>query len=400
MLASDRRRLKLGVFVWGAGEGLFFYLLPLYIRSLGGGATAVGLAYAIQFAIAAASVLLAGPVVDRLGHILLIRGAVLVGIPGAVLWLVAPNWQWIIAGMVFYAISFGGMPAISGYIAAAHDDQVGALGSIFAFFSLGMVVGPTVGGFVAVQLHSIRPVFGLALAALVVVTIVLWGLTPHPAPHHEPLGVGLRAAGGNRRLLVLSAYMAALLATMSITSNFLGPYLQDVDRASDALVGFLGSCTALGEFLIGLSIGRINRLLGRVGTLLALQVALAISLVLLLQVRAVPVLALAFLLRGAIMTSFMLGYAFVGVVSTARQHGTGSGVVGMANEVGMMVGAYAGGWLYAGGPTRPLMASLVALGVMAAVTIVIIPFIVERGQVYPSEEGREMLATDRPRAAP
>src|SRR5579864_4906221 len=136
MLARDRRRIRLCIFLWGAGEGLFIYLLPLYIRSLGGGATGVGLAYAVEFAVAAAATLLAGPVVDRLGHRPLIRLSALVAIPGIALWAVAPQWQWIIAGMVFYALSFGVMPAFTGYINAAHDDHVGALGSTFAFFSL------------------------------------------------------------------------------------------------------------------------------------------------------------------------------------------------------------------------------------------------------------------------
>src|SRR5437764_15492065 len=84
MQARDRRRLKLCLFLWGTGEGLFVYLLPLYIRSLGGGATAVGLNFAIQFAVAGASTLLAGPPVDRLAPRPLHRATGPAPRPGAV----------------------------------------------------------------------------------------------------------------------------------------------------------------------------------------------------------------------------------------------------------------------------------------------------------------------------
>ena len=103
----------------------------------------------------------------------------------------------------------------------------------------------------------------------------------------------LRTLGTNRRLWTLCAYLVALLLVMSLTNSFVGPYLQDVDHAGDAVVGLLGACISLGEFLMGLALGRVTERLGRVLTLLTLQAALALSLLLVLTVHWVPVLALA-----------------------------------------------------------------------------------------------------------
>jgi MFS transporter, DHA1 family, tetracycline resistance protein len=373
MQARDRRRLRLCLFLWGAGEGLFVYLLPLYIRSLGGDATAVGLTFAIQFAVAGASTLLAGPAVDRLGQRPLIRATALVAAPGVVIWALAPHWQWMIPGTVLFAISFGVIPALNAYVSTGDDDHVGAFGSTFAFFSLGMIVTPGLGGLIAAHFHSIRAVFALTLVLYAASIGVVWNITPQPIEPHEPLGTALRALGANRRLLVLCAYLVALLFIMSMTNSFVGPYLQDVDHAGDAAVGLLGSCISLGEFLMGVSLGRVNQRLGRVRTLVALQAALALSLLLMLTVHWVPALAPAFILRGAIITLGTMVIAFVGGVLPARRQGAGFGLMETGFQAGMMAAAYAGGLLYAGGPARPFVVSLALLAVTGTATVVLGP---------------------------
>src|SRR5207248_9287733 len=118
-------------------------------------------------------------------------------------------------------------------------------------------------------------------------------------------------------------------------NSFVGPYLQDVDHAGDAAVGLLGSCISLGEFLMGVSLGRVNERLGRVRTLVALQAALALSLLLMLAVHWVPAFAPAFLLRGAIITLGTMVIAFVGGLLPARQQGAGFGWMESGYQVGM-----------------------------------------------------------------
>lgn len=380
MLPRDGFRLKMCLFLWGVGEGLFIYLLPLYIRALGGGATAVGLNSAVQAAVAGASTLLAGPIVDRFGHRLLIRLSAFFSAPGVVIWMFAPHWQWIVPGTVLFAMSFAVIPALNSYVSTGHDDHVGAFGSTFAFFSLGMIGSPILGGIIAAALHSIRPVFALTLVFYVVSVAVVWDITPHPIEPHEPLGVVVRALTTNRRLLALVGYLVALLFAMSMTNSFVGPYLQDVDRSGDAAVGLAGSCISLGEFLMGMTLGRVNARWGRVATLLALQGALALSLLLTLLIHWMPALAPVFVLRGAIATTGTMVLAFVGGVLPARQQGAGFGLMEMAYQGGMMAAAYVGGLLYAGAPGRPYVVSIALIGVMAAVTVALAPLFADPRQ--------------------
>jgi MFS family permease len=73
----------------------------------------------------------------------------MVVLPGTLVWAMAPHWQWMIVGTLLWAVSFAGYPAITAYVTASHDDHVGIFGTTFAFFSLGMIVTPGIGGLIA-----------------------------------------------------------------------------------------------------------------------------------------------------------------------------------------------------------------------------------------------------------
>jgi MFS family permease len=368
MPPGDRRALQWGLFLWGAAEGLYLYLLPLQIRHLGGSATAVGLVSAIQAAVAGLSMVMAGTLADRFGRVPVIRFGAIICIPGAIAWAVAPHWEWMIVGTVFWAISFAAFPAVVAYIGAAHDDHVGAFGSILAFYSLGMVITPAIGGAVAAYANDIRPVFVLSLVFFAIAVVKIWPLTPQPLEKHEPFHVVFREFGAHRALLLLCGYVFVLIFVMTLTNSFVGPYLQDRDGASDWVVGVMGSCISAGEFLIGQRLGLLNERLGRARTIVLLQAILAISLVMVLTIHAPALLAPAFLLRGAIATSANMGLTFVGAILPAQQQGAGFGLLLLAVQAGMMASAYAGGVLYAGGAARPFALSLALLVVTAPAT--------------------------------
>ena len=378
MLPRDLGRLKLSLFLTGAGSGLFLYLLPLYVRALGGNAVDVGIVLAVQAALAALSTSLVGLVADRVGRRLVMRVAALVALPGVAFWIVAPRWEWLIPGAVLYGLSVAGFPAMVAYLSRADDEHVGLFGSVFAYFSLGTIVTPIIGGLIAAQLHSMRPVFALSFVLLAASALTLWDVSPeHRAPHSPGAG-GLRALAANRRFVLIVGFHAALLCVMSMTTSYLGPYLQDRDHAGDATVGLLGSCVSLGEFMVGLSLGRLSGRVGRLGAILTLQAALAVSLIALLTVHLTPLLVGPFLLRGVILTASILLFAVVGGTLPSAHRGAGFGIMESSYQVGTMVGASVGGLLYAGGPSRPFQVSLVLLGATMALSALMRPVIAER----------------------
>jgi predicted MFS family arabinose efflux permease len=368
MLPRDRRRLKLALFFVGSGYGLFLYLLPLYVRALGGSAGAVGLVLALQAGLAAVATALVGIVADRVERRLVMRGASLIALPGVAFWILAPRWEWLIPGAILVGLSVAGFPAMVAYLSHADDDQVGLFGSVFAFYSLGTIVTPSLGGLIATQLHSIRPVFGLSFVLLAGSTVTLWQVTHQPRPPRVAGPRGLRALVTNRPFIVICSFHAVLLCAMTLPSNFLGPYLQDVDQTNDAAIGLLGSCVSLGEAMISLSLGRLSARVGRLGALVAAQVVLALSLILLLTLHFVPLLVVPFLLRGVIITASTLLFAVAGGTLPASDRGAGFGLMEASFQVGAMAGAAAGGLLYGSGPARPFQVSLVLLAVTVALS--------------------------------
>jgi len=378
MLPRDLVRLKLSLFLTGAGTGLFLYLLPLYVRSLGGNAVAVGIVFAVQAALAGVATSLVGLIADRIGRRLVMRMAAVAALPGVALWIVAPRWEWLLPGAVLYGISVAGFPALVAYLSHADGEHVGLFGSVFAFFSLGTIASPILGGLIAAQLHSMRPVFCLSFVLLSGSAMALWKVTPQSRTPHAPGTGGPRALATNKRFVLIVSFHAALICAMSMPTSFLGPFLQDADHAGDAAVGLLGSCVSLGEFLIALSLGRLSGRLGRLGALLLLQAALIVSLAALLTIHLAGLLVGPFMLRGALNAASILLFAVVGGTLPASQRGTGFGIMESSYQVGTMVGASAGGLLYAGGSSRPFQLSLALLGVTMLLSVMMRPVIAER----------------------
>lgn len=401
MLSGDRRRLKLALFLVGAGEGLFLYLLPLYVRALGGSATAVGTVLALQAAAAGVATALVGSLADRVGRRRVMRGAALAALPGVAFWIAAPHWEWIIPGALLVGISVAGFPAMVAYVSHDEGDHVGLFGSVFAFFSLGTIVTPSLGGVIADHLRSIRPVFGLSLVLLAAAAIALWHVTPQPlAPRVTGRG-GLRALAANQRFVAICGFHALLMFAMTLTTSFLGPYLQDVDHADEAAIGLLGSCVSIGEFTLSLALGRLSARLGRLATLVAVQGTLALSLILLLTVHVVPLLVLPFLLRGVIITSSTLLFAVAGGTLPASQRGAGFGLMETSFQVGTMAAASAGGLLYSGAPARPFQVSLALLAATVALSALLRPVLMGQppAMATPSTTARP-LARGRGREQP
>src|SRR5512143_2802234 len=67
-LSRDNRHIMLALFLWGIGEGLFVFLLPLYLKELGAEPVQIGSILALgSFAIGLAH-LPAGYLADRFGR--------------------------------------------------------------------------------------------------------------------------------------------------------------------------------------------------------------------------------------------------------------------------------------------------------------------------------------------
>src|SRR5256885_16172511 len=103
------------------------------------------------------------------------------------------------------------------------------------------------------------------------------------------------------------------------------------------------SILCLGSVLLGLSLGRLRRSLGSVGIVLCFEAAYVVSAVLLLSSTALPILGLAFFLRGAFW-SFRQGMtAVIGGVLPDHAMARGYGLFALLTGAGGVGGHPSGG---------------------------------------------------------
>src|SRR5256885_10643793 len=117
------------------------------------------------------------------------------------------------------------------------------------------------------------------------------------------------------------------------------------------------SILCLGSVLLGLSLGRLRRSLGSVGIVLCFEAAYVVSAVLLLSSTALPILGLAFFLRGAFWSFRQVMTAVIGEVLPDHAMARGYGLFALITGA-VVVAAYPiGGWMYGLKAGAPLLAS-------------------------------------------
>jgi hypothetical protein len=150
-----------------------------------------------------------------------------------------------------------------------------------------------------------------------------------------------------------------------LTPNFLG----DVRGWDVARIGTLGSFQALGTMLLTLLLGRLGD--GRRARgLFAGQMLVWCSMLLLLITGAFPALALAYLLRGAYQGCRSLAQARATALGGEADRGLILGATETTMAAASVFGPYAAGWLYAGDPAWPLVASLALIPIALLLTVI------------------------------
>ncbi len=244
-LTPDLSWLTLSMGLWGLGYGLYGFLWPLYVEHLGGGAIAVGLLSTVAGIATALVVFPGGYLADRVERrtILIWGWAVAIPVPFMFAW--APDWHWLLPGVLLYFGSAFSTPAVQAVVLdeASLRNLSTAYNVVMNVFGMGMVIGPAAGGLLTTN-FSYRLVF--------VISGVLYGLSTLcllPIRRHPPSTSALTRVRWHPRTrpryfqwVVLSG---AIAVTQGITWPFVVPYLKEVGHLSLDTIGVLSSVGVL-----------------------------------------------------------------------------------------------------------------------------------------------------------
>lgn len=365
-LSRDKRLIFVSLLLWGIGEGLFFYIQPLYIESLGANPRQIGSVLSIAALATAISYIPLGWLADVRSLKKMILGGYAVGAVGALLLAMARNWRQLLPGLVLYSLSYSCSPAMDAYLAHRTPDGRdlnGTFTRVYSAFPLGFIFSPAIGGWLA-ALFGIRMVFFLSFFLFGLSTLIVWRLADVPAvvrQRSRPYEL-LRSHRGFRNLLALSlplffiAYLGQPLAPNYLT-NEVGLELPSI--------GVLGSLQSLGTVYLSTWLGNLST--RSFWGLAVGQGVVSVSFFLVARFATLPILMLAFFGLGAFRVCFWLVLAQTARSLTGGPIGLGLGIIHTVIGFAMSLASYAAGFLYTVRPVLTLEVS--AVGVVATIVL-------------------------------
>jgi len=377
----DTRLVALALLLWGLGEGLFLHIQPLYIEQLGANPVQIGGLLSARSVVSAGSFLPAGALADRLPRKWVMWGGWVLGLAGVLLAGLARTWQWLIPGLLLYSFSAYCIPVINAYLAHAVGGRnlERTFTTVFAGYAAGGIISPAVGGWLA-KATTMRTVYFAAAALFALSALVLLFVSPQPVPTRAEQGRRYRSLL-NRRFLRFAALVWLMFVAMYLGFPLAPNFLADVRGWDVGWVGTLGSFQALGAMMLTLLLGRLGdgghgRETGPSRGARGLVVGQALvwgSALLLLLTGAFPALAFAYLLRGAYQGCRLLAQARAPTLGGGAERGLLLGAIETTIAIAQVVAPYVAGWLYAGDPAYPFVASLVLIPVALLLAVIGLP---------------------------
>ena len=349
------------------GEGMYFWVFPLYIRQLHADYVQLGLVYSVLLGVSALVGLAGGLLADRCDRKNLL-------ILGWVLWIFAPliysfavEWPQLIPGAVCWGASNIAGPAISAYVITAVTDKkrvASVVTFVFSTFTFSYIFAPAVGGYLS-TIAGMRLVLYLSTLLIVVSTGVLFfidsqcPLRKGPDEHHSPLALAERK-GQLRKLLLWSCFLTLTTFFTSLVRNFVPIFLSEKASLSEFYIGLFGSVNFAGMTFVGITMGRLGDRWKKSGAISISLLFFIGSMVPMLLVRDPSILMLlAFVYGGSAVTGSLVS-SFVGTIAPETRRGLWLSIPQSLSLLAAFAAPYLGGFLYTYSPYYAFIVSIVA----------------------------------------
>jgi MFS family permease len=359
-LSRDNSLIVLSMLFWGGGEGLWLYIQPLYVKSLGANSLEIGFVLSVAPVLMLFTFIPVGIIADRYSRKRVMVAGYAAGAVAVSLLGLARDWRQSIVGFVLYYGSAACLPAIYAYVAHATEARHlnRAFSIVYAGYALGLTIFPTLGGWLG-QVAGFRMVFALSAFFLALSTLSVALVADQPVSPAAPR-FGFHEVLVNRRLLLISALFIPTFLALYLGQPFAPNYLQEVVKVELFKIGFLGSLHALGATIIGIWLGRLTE--GGWSFMIG-QGLVVVSLVVFLGTQAMPLLMLSFFLRGAYNACRSLAMAQTGRVLSSGSAGLSFGIFNTAYNISAVVAPFLAGWLYISRPDLPFLVSAATIPV-------------------------------------
>ena len=367
--------LAIGLFTWGLGEGIFFFFQPLYLAELGADPLEIG---TILGGAGVAMTLVhipAGYLADKFGRRPLIRTAWASGLIFSIVMASARTLPLFVIGLIFYSFTTFVISPLNSYVTAARGklSVERVLTFISAVFSLGMVLGPLLGGWLGDR-FGLRSLYIVASGIFVISTTLIFSLPPQPV-HEARAEFSPKTLLKNKQYLGFLALLFFIIFALYLPQPLTQNFLQEERGLSLGQIGSLGSLSALGNVVLNLFLGQMG---ARTGFLLG-QLATAFFAFLIWRGSGMGFYGVAYFLLGGYRATRSLAAAHVNSLVDDAQMGLAYGLTETTSAFPLILAPPLAGYLYSTDSASPYPLSLLLIFVGIILTLIFFP----RARAFP-----------------
>ena len=366
--------------IWGLGEGLFIYFLPLALQRWNTDAVQIGAVLSMIGVTMAVVQVPAGYFSDRFGTRPLIFAALLLGIASAIVMAAARSLPVFVAGLLAYACTSFISAPMNSYVTSLRGSWTVQRAVTFraAAFQVGAIFGPILGGWIA-NTDGLSTVFRYSAGLFLASTLVMSFARRPIVLEHQEASIHLVSPIANPRFLGLLAVVFFTIIAISVPQQLTSLYLLNVQHLSMQQIGLMGTFASIGTAMIMFSLGNL-----RVSTgMLIGQLLLAGFALLMWQGQSAMAYYVGYFFVGGYQLYRSMALAFSRSFVKVGDTGLAYGLVETGNALAVIVAPLAAGFLYNYRPEAVYIASLGALAITVVLNMLL--FREKRNEILPAQ---------------
>ena len=244
--------ITIGGLLWAIGASLFFRIMPLYISQLGGTSVDAGIIMAISTLSGLIALNIGAIISHYLPPRLIITTGWFMSTVAAICYLSIPSVVGVMIGAIFEGLAFMEMPPRVHIFSIVYPENTHkALYTFIGGISLGFLIGPPIGGFLA-QYVGYKSIFlSYAVLSALAASIIYYAI-PNVPPLKEEHKEHARYTTVAGKLL-WPLLLTTLIAIGSSTTNVvISLYLKDTLHIKEAAIGLLAMLSPLASMTLPL----------------------------------------------------------------------------------------------------------------------------------------------------